>query len=74
MWGLWEFIVSGRVPGTLIQVSFEHWLYTIIGLSAVTVLIIMIRSGAFMRLRLLTLGWYAAYVISTDSRKLTGEV
>lgn len=26
MWELWEFIVSGRVPGSTIEVTFELWL------------------------------------------------
>jgi hypothetical protein len=26
MWDLWLFIVSGRLPGTAIQITFEMWL------------------------------------------------
>jgi uncharacterized membrane protein YuzA (DUF378 family) len=73
MWGLWEFIVSGRLPGTSVQVSFEHWLYIIAGLAAVVSLPMLVRARFWTSLWLVALGLYAAYVINTDSRKLTGD-
>lgn len=73
MWGFWEFIVSGRLPGTAIQVTFEHWLYAIAGLAGLILLAGLVRGRIHVRLGILILGLYAAWVISTDGRSLTSK-
>ncbi len=40
---MWEFIVSGRLPGTAIQVSFETWSYIIVSVASLTIVFLLIR-------------------------------
>lgn len=35
---MWEFIVSGYIPGTSVQVTFETWLYAIAALAGLSLL------------------------------------
>jgi len=43
MWDIWEFIVSGRLPGTTIQITFGDWLYIVSGLLLCAVLRSVVR-------------------------------
>ncbi len=40
---MWEFIVSGRLPGTAIQVSFETWTQMMAGVAGVVIVALAVR-------------------------------
>ncbi len=40
---MWEFIVSGRLPGTTIQVSFETWMQVITGVAGLVIVALAVR-------------------------------
>lgn len=66
MWGFWEFIVYGQVPGTSIQISFESWLVTVIGIISVWALVYVRRHQLDRKLYFILFGLYAAFVIRSS--------
>jgi hypothetical protein len=67
MWGLWEFIVYGQVPGTAVQISFKDWLIGMVAIVSVLALWVIIRKRLVLKLSLALLGMYAAFVIRTST-------
>lgn len=51
MWEFWEFIVSGRLPGSSIEINFEEWLYSMAGLLAVIFVVALARQLSRYRQR-----------------------
>lgn len=52
MWDIWEFVVSGRLPGTAVEVTFEGWAYIVTVLMAITFLALALRRFSRSRRRL----------------------
>ena len=50
---MWEFIVSGYIPGTSIQVTFETWLYAMAILAGLSVSVVVIGKLA----KRITVAW-----------------
>lgn len=68
---MWEFIVSGRLPGTAIQVTFENWLYAMAGLVVCVMLYRALQRRLFSRLLVKALVLYAVLLVRFDSQDLT---
>ena len=67
---MWDFIVSGRLPGTAIQISFEHWLYSMAALAGLVMLAVLMRRHVFSRLLVKVLVMYAIVLTGFDSPDL----
>lgn len=69
---MWDFIVSGRLPGTAIQITFEQWLAVMAGL-LLFVLVAMTARRIFRVLRLAALSVIVALSMPADSGDMRYE-